>query len=283
LTADVTGEAKAYTTAQLVSGAAGAGFGASARLVRSWVQVGLLDQPTVRGLGRGRGVTATWPRAQADLFLDLLEVRGQGASLVELCNLPVWVWLRQQDEAVPLRQVRRALSTWVRHAAHPPWSATQTSAARVVGLISRPGTKRGVRKRLKTELASQAAGGLEAFDRDSLIDAGREAVEAGRGPRGPSGAQLDARLLADQLEAQVIGAAHLEQTTDAEFIAARQVYRATKQGYAEEYERFATDPELGNLFEEPGFTSEIPAACRDLVLVLGAQRLAAKRSKLRNA
>src|SRR5205809_339547 len=101
-----------FTKVALLAEAQRAGFTASSRLITDWVSVGLLDQATRRGRGRGRGLTATWPEEQKNLFLTVLKKRQETARIAPLCNIPVFVWLWWGDSFIPLRQVRRALNTW---------------------------------------------------------------------------------------------------------------------------------------------------------------------------
>ncbi len=106
-------ESRRYSRDEMLRAVAAKGFQASPRLVTDWVGLGLLDRPTRRGRGRGRGIEATWPENQLRLFLVLLGHRRRGVHVGPLANVPVWLWLAWGEDYVPLRQARRALSTWL--------------------------------------------------------------------------------------------------------------------------------------------------------------------------
>src|SRR5437660_9642055 len=110
------GASSEYSAEDLLLAAADAGTPATSRLITDWVAKGLLDRPMFRGLGRGRGTSATWPDSQRLLFLKLLRERHDGRRRIQtLCNIPVAVWLYSEPwepERVPLRQVRRCMATW---------------------------------------------------------------------------------------------------------------------------------------------------------------------------
>ena len=107
------GREPTYTASDLIRASESRQDPVSQRLITDWVSKGLLDRPTVRGLGRGKGTVAAWPESQHRLFLVLLEKRREVKRTATLCNIPVSVWLLWGDEYVRLRQVRRALNTWV--------------------------------------------------------------------------------------------------------------------------------------------------------------------------
>jgi hypothetical protein len=61
------GHVAEYTADQMVAAATGEGLPSSRRLVRDWVELGLLDRPRKRGLGRGKGTVAIWSENQLQL------------------------------------------------------------------------------------------------------------------------------------------------------------------------------------------------------------------------
>ncbi len=101
-----------YTKAQLVGAAVAHGYRATNRLLTDWQAAGLLDQPTKRGLGRGKGIQALWPESQLRLWLLLLQKRAEVTQVPVLCNVPVGLWLYFGDEYASIRQVRKCLGTW---------------------------------------------------------------------------------------------------------------------------------------------------------------------------
>jgi hypothetical protein len=116
------------TKLDLVDVALANGHPVSPRLIDDWVALGLLDQPTKRGLGRGMGIRATWAPNQVQLFVRLLVARETAHRVKTLCNLPVWLWLTCGDEYVPLRQAKRAMETWVHGSATTAWGHARAAA-----------------------------------------------------------------------------------------------------------------------------------------------------------
>ncbi|MEV5717285.1 hypothetical protein AB0L41_25630 [Amycolatopsis mediterranei] len=100
------------TIDDLVADAAAAGHQVSARLVRDWTELGLLDYPLRRPAGKGHGSKAALYTAnQRGLFLTLLSKRREAGSIRSLARIPVFTWMYFSDEHVPLRQTRRAFMT----------------------------------------------------------------------------------------------------------------------------------------------------------------------------
>jgi hypothetical protein len=119
---------KAATKADLVSQAAALGHPVTPRLIDDWVSLGLLDQPVRHGLGRGRGSVSTWPASQVQLFERLVRARATAHRVKTLCNIPVWLWMAWGDEYVPLRQTRKALTTWAQGSSRAPWGHARAAA-----------------------------------------------------------------------------------------------------------------------------------------------------------
>jgi len=96
--------------------AAKRGFPVTESLFDNWVEKGLIGEAGARAWP-GRGSQAWWPQVQLDLFLDLLALRQRHPlklRLGQLCHLPVWRWLYWGSlGGVTLKQVRRAISTWI--------------------------------------------------------------------------------------------------------------------------------------------------------------------------
>src|SRR5712692_5791929 len=105
-----------YQKHQMLACAARCGFSVTESLFDDWVEKGLMGEAEMR-VRPGRGSQAWWPHAQLTLFLDLLALRQRTSPTFpfrQLCHLPVWRWLYWCDlGGVTLKQVKRAVSTWV--------------------------------------------------------------------------------------------------------------------------------------------------------------------------
>jgi hypothetical protein len=129
--------------------AAESGVEATPRLLADWVQLGLLDHPRRRGLGRGKGTTTGWPENQWELWKALLMQRPRVRRIAALCNLPVGLWLYFGDDYVELPQVKRAMHTWA-GAIHARGTADSRHLVQefVAGI---PGPKLSVARRKEVE------------------------------------------------------------------------------------------------------------------------------------
>lgn len=106
-----------YTADDLIAAARKAGYpDLTARAITDWVQRGLLDRPTRQSKGRGQGsAKGTFPEAQKDLLLLLLDKRSDNPGVMQLQVVPIAIWLYWGDDYVPTRQVLRALTKWAKH------------------------------------------------------------------------------------------------------------------------------------------------------------------------
>src|SRR5487761_1316704 len=79
------------TIGDLVADATAAGYQANARLIRDWIEHGLLDYPQRRPAGKGHGsAPALYPASQRNLLLTLLHHR-PGNSISSLARIPVGI------------------------------------------------------------------------------------------------------------------------------------------------------------------------------------------------
>ncbi len=105
-----------YQKHDLLACAARHGFSVTESRFDEWVERGLMGEAQMR-VWPGRGSHAWWSHAQLTLFLDLLAFRQRTSSTFpfrQLFHLPVWRWLYWGSlGGVTLKQVKRALSTWV--------------------------------------------------------------------------------------------------------------------------------------------------------------------------
>lgn len=283
-------EPEEWTADALVEDAAARGLHATRRLIRGWIEVGLLDRPRVRGRGPRRGVApGTWSENQHRLLLVVLGQR-QVRKIRRnppLCNIPVWLWLTWGDDYVPLRQARRALTTWAQAARYPAVGAAEATGRSVVRKTRAPGVTATARRRLRDTVAAGQAGQTLtwealAFAAGPVIDLTQSGL-----PRGPAGARLTAAMYADQAMAKVEAASALL-SPDAErrlpaalFEDARRRYVATRASYAAAWHRFAADPDLGALHPEPTLGEVVQTACADLLLLLGLELTEPQRRRRR--
>lgn len=270
-----------YTKDDLCREAAERGYAATGRLITDWVQLGLLDAPTRRGLGRGKGQLAgTWPEEQRELFLLLLRHRRDvhKKQLAALANIPVSLWAIWGDNYVPLRQVRKALRTWC----GPASAGGRTVGERVARSLTRELRSMGPavkdREAFVHEVGRQFYRGK--FDREALrVPASKLFDPGGTGQSiGPPSASLSPDVYLDILEARYLIVDLLQRDpkdgglSDDEFYTARSWYHTAWQGYAQEQPQLAADPVIGSFYEEPSLSVVINAACENIVLILGLQR-----------
>lgn len=157
-----------YTAAEMVQAAKDAGHQrVSPRLVTDWEAHGLLDQPKNNGSnGRGGKVLGTWDENQLHLFLSLLEVRVRTKAVADLCSIPVWLWLWWGDDYVPMRQVKKAMTTWATAARKQNHSRAATGTSRLVRTWGRSETPWADSRRLADSLPPMAAKGT--IDKSAL-------------------------------------------------------------------------------------------------------------------
>jgi hypothetical protein len=274
-----------FTAGQLVDLATQNGLRASARLITDWVELGLLDQPERRGLGRGKGsAKGTWSADQAGLFVDLLMLRQRPDDPVShvagLANVPVAGWLWMGDLVVPLRQVRRALATWCgRHRTRkrPATAQTKSVVREIVKQVENPHARKrdreALRQLLTTTLEQRTLdpGGLRAS-----IERVFDPHQLGR-TLGPPEVPFSAATAAHLLTAQATGYLALDTFTDEEFEHARLIYLAGRREYAVLQPALAANRNGSPLRFEEEPLDALNNACRNLLLILGLGRLSPAR------
>lgn len=270
-----------YTLEELLRQGSAAGFAPTARLVTDWVSLGLLDRPQKKGLGRGRGTTATWPYEQMRLFLLLLDKRRGVKRIGTLCNIPVSFWLLWGDQYAPLRQVRRALATWSgrgrKRRGGTSLPASVNIARQIVGDLAHPDATQLARRNLRDELARCIH--LQRVERDRLLKAAQPVFDPHHtgAPRGPVGAQVSAEGFVLDIEARVTASRELDGLEGEAFERARVAYRASIRGYVQEQPGFALDPDLGHLHRPLTLDFLANQACYSLMTLIGLDLLARRR------
>lgn len=267
-----------WTAVDLIAAAEADGFIPTRRLIRNWIEEGLLDRALVRGRGPGQGVEdGTWSENQRRLFLVVLRLAGRQGTRrnAPLTNVPVWLWLAYGDHYVPLRQVRRALRTWTVPARHPAESSAASTARSVVASLAHPGASSSARRRFRALIARGQAG--EDVARAELVSAARPVIDplATGVPRGPIGAAISAQIYGGYVEWMVAGADAVlgdrggELLPDFVLRRARAIYRESRADYVARQPEFARDPELGHLHSDPSLDVVVQSACHDLVMCVG--------------
>jgi hypothetical protein len=268
-----------YTRHDLLEAASAAGFSASPRLISDWVELGLLDRPTRRGLGRGRGSVATWPESQRQLFVQLLDQRSKGARRVPtFCNLPVGLWLHFGDEYAPLRQVRRALRTWAAKGTagtyRSPRAAEQSASELVAWLSGGAVTPRQHRALSKTlgRITFQIAIGKH-YSHAELVQVVADTIRA-------ANAAVPAEELAEGfargLAARVRAITNLETIPDEIFETARRNVAMAELEYAVRQPHFAAQPAIGHVYDPRDWNQRFNQACSNLLTHLGYLLLASE-------
>jgi hypothetical protein len=225
------------TKTDLVDRATALGQPVTGRLIDDWVSLGLLDQPDRRGLGRGKGVRATWPVNQVRLFEQLLAARRSARRVKTLCNIPVWTWLTWGDSYVPLRQAKRATETWVLGSGTTPWGHAKSAACAAAGAFP-------------TTVSAKQRRAVERF----LTDA----VERGR---------LDEVRLSQVLHDVPEAADHVR-VLKARFAAVGQIRSVRDETYLDARAAYLSLSPPRRLGDE-GLQERVTSACLDLVTLIG--------------
>lgn len=266
-------DARWYTRQHLVELAADDGHQITPRLISDWVAIGLLDKGTPRGRGRGKGKSYLWPPNQAELLRLLLDKRAE-AGRSTLCNIPVALWLLWGNSYVPLRQIRRALRTWVEGWATVSGGRADQAARNVLERFDHPDADPRDRE-LVSELVAKAVYTGE-FDQSGLAVALRRLADPNdsglvRGSLGLGNADDYVQMVLARLRA----ASQLEKAPGDMFVRARDAYRligpladpgATRVEIGGE---FLSLRELGS--RQASLEEATNSACIDLITLLGLE------------
>lgn len=213
----------------LIQAAAQAGFQIKPRLITEWASIGLLDRPDPRGRGRGKGKSYTWSSEQAGLLLTILDKRREEVGRLGLLNVPCAIWLIWGEHYTPLRQARRALSTWASAALRVGPEKAGRSIRQTLKQLDHPDATAADRKALSDILQRIAFG--NPYDRDDLVKFIRRVMdpnEVGLARGLPEGAAITPELYAKTIESRIRGAGHAQRDDldDATWHKARDIYLA---------------------------------------------------------
>jgi len=242
--------------------------GITERLVTKWVEIGLLDRPYKPGRGRrvGGSHPGTWSYEQLHLFLALWR-QYPIRTIADLCNVPVFMWMYWGDDYVPLKQVRKAMNTWLARIKHVPRRAADDSAEKMLTTIEgkRPG-------RAKRELLAEA---LRSQPPD-LEQARSVLVTKERAPYGTIAAasgrtvDVDPELVMGLLGGRVAAEEQLTKLPNYLFEWARLFNLYASGLYLQDQPSLAADSRHGRLFPERKVEDMIWHACADLLTNVGA-------------
>jgi hypothetical protein len=278
-----------YTLKELRAAARAQGFDPSERLIKDWIGLGLLDQADRRGLGRGRGIVATWPENQKELLLLLLAKRGEISRIATLCNIPVVIWLWWGDEYVPPRQTLRALSTWAGTQEGTSWRQARWTAEQLVEHYADTTATAAQRERL-FDLVAHAAYGAP-FDAEAVRAAFDDILDSSQA-HVPTAVRMTGEGFAFLVEARVTAIRWLrERKVELQALAwARTEYLTTRREYEQLLPKLVeADPEgaakilpsskSGNILLAPTLEEIANSACLDTLSLLGIHLLGIERGR----
>jgi hypothetical protein len=267
------------TIDELVTDASASGHAVTARLVRDWTEAGLLDYPRHRAAGKGHGSRhALYAEAQRKLFLTLLHHRGAGNGITSLARIPVGIWMYWGDGFVPVRQVRRAMLTWIGDPRASLRKARET-AKEVTRQLDNPAATPAARRELCEALADLAYTGRADFGRLERAVAG--VFDAGYGTLrravGDPGAPVMTTAVIDALKARLIAIGLVTQgkLSDEDYYAARRRHLAAYTEYASRQQYFARSAPADNLgmYEPVTTETSLNACCGHLLTTIGLSAL----------
>ncbi|MFC0438011.1 hypothetical protein [Kutzneria buriramensis] len=248
------------------------------RLIRDWTQAGLLDYPRRRTAGKGHGARpALYPAHQRLLLLTLLRHRPTN-GIRSLARIPVGIWMYWGDAFIPLRQVRRAMTTWLGDPRDSRRGATET-ARELVRLLDNPAATTTARATLRRVLSDIAYTGQADFEQ--LEQAVREVFEPGarqiQRAVGHPAAPLTAHGLVTVIQARLVAVDRLAkgEVTDAEFLRARHNHLVAYAQYAADQAQLAADAPTNNpdMYEAVTAERALNDCCANLLSHLGLATL----------
>jgi hypothetical protein len=251
------------------------GYDVSERLVTDWASLGLLEHPErQKGTQGKKGALYLWSDYQRGLFLALLHHRSSVKHVGELATIPVSLWLLWGEPWIELRQVRRAMSTWIGgHLTASSEEKAEASARAIVNSFARPGSTRTQRRNLREEMFWVGREG--EFDRDRVAPLLTAVIDPTGSGKGFGPFQASGTNIADYYYFLTRAARKLDSLSDGLFVEARARYRDFLLGYLANWAFLHDLPEYGPGFEQPTMEVMINNSCRDLLGTIG-QLLAAR-------
>ena len=262
-----------YTREEMLAQAASAGYKVSGRLIDDWVQTGLLGNAEDRdwpGRTHGSGSTVRWSQHQCNLFLSLLHQR-QKLHIREngpLCNIPIWLWVYWGNlGGVSLKQVRRAMRTWVAYWRGQSYATVRKNARQLVALASH--TRATNKRDLVDELSRIGVSGADIDDEEL-----RYLIDQVIGPRakGPEQAPFSTDYIASMLGIRALAIQQVDEVlaqSDAVWGWAKVALLTAYAGYQQMQPQFAADPQMGDRFPRQTAATLCESACYYLFTLLG--------------
>ena len=235
-----------------------------------------------RGTGppsKGHGSRkALYPQSQRQLFLTLLHHRAAANGIASLARIPVGIWMYWGDGFVPVRQVRRAMTTWIGDPRSSLRKARET-AKEMAGQLDNPAATPAARRELREALADLAYTGQTDFER--LERAVTDVFEAGYGTLRRAGGHPDAAVMTDSviytLKARLTAVALVQgdKLSDDEYYAARRRHRATYAEYAAKQNSYAlhAPPDKPGMYEPVTAENTLNMSCLHLLTTIGLSTL----------
>jgi hypothetical protein len=255
-----------YTKANMLEAALAHGYRPTERLLTDWQAAGLLDQPTKRGLGRGKGIEALWPESQLRLWLLLLQKRSEITQLPSLCNIPVGLWLYFGDPYATLRQVRKCMRTWAHRYGSSRGHKQAKQAARTLLIDVPMQVSKNTRANLISVMAKVLLLGISSQDERRRL---REQL---LGPVLSAGVGLSAATATVEVVlVRLLGARHLVDGDVADHVLAwaRVYHLFGLRNYMAAHEAGSLPNIVGIDFSVPDFDKLIPSACLHVLTAVG--------------
>jgi hypothetical protein len=272
------------TIDQLVADAAATGHRVTARLVRDWTEVGLLDYPQRRSAGKGHGSRrALYPATQRNLFLTLLRHRHDN-GISSLARIPVGIWIYWGDDFVPLRQARLAMNTWIGDPRAGLRRARETAGV-IVRQLDNPAATQAARRELREALADLAYTGRADFERlehavTAVFDAGFGTLSRAVGhPAAPVTA--DSVIVAIKARLKAVELLRADQVTDEDFYGARRGHLVSYAEYAAQQQALAMQapPDNPGMYEPVTAENALNACCGHLLTTIGLASFYPERAR----
>jgi hypothetical protein len=247
--------------------------GANKALITAWEKPGILDERRYvpRGPRGGRGANYEWSDEQAVVFLTALQWRRNFTRLADLCTVPISLWLYMDDGFLPLRQVRKAMRTWIfRNQGTIREEETLAHARWVVKTYCPPETPPKVKRWLRDEVAEIFS--THAYDFDRTVRVFEEALPEKWGPL-----ETPPKTFALAVMVPAIAMDRFDELTDDDFVQARLRQRATLPEYLDRHPDLASSDEYDGMFKKGDLAQLIREASQDVTTLLGMELFARDR------